>query len=261
MTLLRWSRVNRRAGAPQSIGHDDEPTKEETKRGYLTKQAVFRDLLPDDIEEIVNRTRMMTTPKGKIFFVPGESGEVLYLLKKGKVELYRLTPEGRKLVVDIIDPGTFFGEMACIGQGMQDSYAEVTEDALICVMSRRDIQNLMLEKPIVALRILEFIGQRLVEVTTRLEESAFLGAEERVASLLLRLSVPHDGRLLVDGHTHQDLADMLGLYRETVTHALDHLKARGLIAMERKRIELLQPEPIRALAHQDETTESLAPGQ
>lgn len=239
-------------------GEADDRTlsEEETKQGYLTKQAIFRDLSHAEIERIAKMTRMITTPKGKVFYVPGETGEVLFLLKKGKVELYRQTPDGRKLVVDIVGPGTFFGDMACIGQNMHDSFAQAAEDALVCVMSRNDIQKLMLDKPTVAVRILEAIGQRLVEVTTQLEETAFLGAQERGAALLLRLSVHKDGQLVVEGYSHQDLAYMLGTYRETVTNALDSMKAEGLIEVSRKRVVLLQPERIREMAREDESLKS-----
>lgn len=249
MAMSRWRPFRRRDSGAES-DHEDPLTAEETKQGYLTKQVIFRDLPADEIERVSKMTRMITTRKGQVFYVPGETGEVLFLLKEGKVELYRLTPDGRKLTIDLIGPGTFFGDMACIGQNMQDSFAEAADDALVCVMSRNDIQKLMLEKPTVGMRILEAVGQRLVEVTTRLQETTFLGAQERLAALLLRLATRRDDTLVVEGYSHQDLAYMLGTYRETVTHALDHLKTRGLIEIGRKRVVLLQPEDIRAVARE-----------
>jgi CRP-like cAMP-binding protein len=253
MPLTRLRPFGRRAGAGTDLSHDHQLTEEETKQGYLTKQAIFRDLSHAEIERIAKMTRMITTRKGQVFYIPGETGEVLFLLKEGRVELYRLTPDGRKLTIDIVGPGTFFGDMACIGQNMQDSFAEAAEDALVCVMSRNDIQKLMLDKPTVGMRILEAVGQRLVEMTTRLEETTFLGAQERVAALLLRLATHKGGQLVVEGYSHQDLAYMLGTYRETVTNALDHLKAEGLIEVGRKRVVLLQPERIREIAQEDES--------
>ena len=118
-------------------------------------------------------------------------------------------------------------------------------------MSRNDIQKLMLDKPTVAMRILESVGHRLVEVTTRLEETAFQGSEERIASLLLRLASRRDGELVVEGYSHQDLAYMLGLYRETVTNALDHFKERGLIEVGRKRVVVRQPEGLHEVAQEE----------
>lgn len=251
MSISRWQSFRRQRAGTGAHDEDELPV-EETKQGYLTKQAIFRDLPPTDIERISRMTRMVTTRKGQVFYVPGETGEVLFLLKEGKVELYRLTPDGRKLVVDIVGPGTFFGDMACIGQHMQDSFAEAGEDALICVLSRQDVERLLIDKPQVALRILESVGQRLVEMTTRFEETAFLGANERVAALLLRLAVHEKNLLVVAGYSHQDLAYMLGMYRETVTNALDHLKAEGVIEVGRKRVVLLRPDRVRTMAGEEE---------
>jgi CRP-like cAMP-binding protein len=104
------------------------------------------------------------------------------------------------------------------------------------------------------------VGQRLVNITTRLEETAFMGARERVASLLLRLAVPRKGEHLVEGYSYQDLAYMLGTYRETVTNALNDLKSQQLIAIAPKRVVLLQPERLREIAQAGESVECSSSG-
>jgi CRP-like cAMP-binding protein len=183
-----------------------------------------------------------------LLYVPGEAAEAIFLLESGTVELYRLTADCRKLVFDVLEPGSFFGDAARSGQVAHDCYAEAVEDAQIRIMSREDIRRLMLDKPVVATRILAAGIRRLAAVRNRLEEVKFTVADARVAALLLRLAVRHDGQLTVRGHSHQDLADMLGLYRETLTHVLDEPKLRGFIAVSRKRVVLLQPERIRGIA-------------
>lgn len=252
MPLPRLSSFGRRS-ARHSPKFEATVDDEESKLGYLMKQAIFRDLSHAEVERIAKMTKMITTPKGKVFYFPGETGEVLFLLKEGRVELYRLTPDGRKLVIDIVGPGTFFGDMACIGQQMHDSFAEAADDSLICVMSRHDIQKLMLDRPTVAIRVLESIGHRLVETTARLEDSAFKGANERVASLLLRLAETKGDSCVVEGYSHQDLAYMLGVYRETVTNALDHLKTLGLVTVSRKRVVLVNRDAVCELAQRSKT--------
>lgn len=98
---------------------------------------------------------MQTCRAGRVFYTPGETGEALFILKKGRVQLYRMSPEGRKLVIARLEPICFFGEMSCVGQGMYNTFAEATEDSLICTMSRHDVERLLLSKPQVAVRILE----------------------------------------------------------------------------------------------------------
>lgn len=99
-------------------------------------------------------------------------------------------------------------------------------------MSRSDVERLLLSKPKVALRILEAVGKRVVQAETQLEEIAFKGLIPRLASLLLREAKDSE----ITGLSHQDIAERLGVYRETVTSALNELKTAGLIEIGRKRI-------------------------
>jgi CRP-like cAMP-binding protein len=128
--------------------------------------------------------------------------------------------------------------MALLGTKMHNTFAEAIEDCLICIMSRADLERLILNKPQVALRILEVTGKRLREAEERLENMAFKGIPARLASLLLRLA-EEQGTDEISGLTHQDLAESVGTYRETATQVLNDLKSQGLIEIGRKRIKVL----------------------
>ncbi|HEM60733.1 MAG TPA: Crp/Fnr family transcriptional regulator, partial [Chloroflexi bacterium] len=179
---------------------------------------------------------------------PEDSGEALFIIKEGKIQLYRISSEGRKLVTTTLGPGTVFGEMTLIGQGMYDSYAEATEKCAVYKMERVDLEKLLLEKPAVALRILDVLGRRLREVEARLEDVAFKTVAGRLASLLLRLTKEH-GRI-IRGFTHQNLADDIGTHRETATQTLTRFRAEGLVQTGRKRIEILDPEGLWQIANE-----------
>jgi CRP-like cAMP-binding protein len=207
---------------------------------------IFADLDPAELAEIDRMMVFTTYERGKTLYEPDERKEVLFMLKTGRVEIYRLSLEGRKLVIASIGPGTFFGEMALVGQGMYDSFAEAVEDSTACVMTRSDVERLLLAKPKVALRFLEGVGQRLKDSEARLEEIAFKNARSRLASLLLQLG---QGRDTVD-LSHQDLADRLGFYRETVTNALDQFKADGLIKTGRRKITIVNSDELEHIARQ-----------
>lgn len=223
----------------------DEPGQ----RGCLSANRLFRDLSPEEMKMITGSTRRTTVPKGKMIYMPGKTGEVLCLLCEGSVHLYRLSAEGRKFVVQTIGPMTFFGEMALVGQNMQDLFAEAAEDCTICVMGRTDVEKLILWKPHVALRMLEEIGQRLHEVQERLGDSVLKKVPARVASLLLRLS--NEGTQPIKEMSHENLAHLVGSYRETVTFTLDHLRDEGIIDMGRKRISILNLEKLRKVAAEE----------
>jgi CRP-like cAMP-binding protein len=205
------------------------------KIGYLSALELFHDFSPEEMLEIDRATKMQTCAAGRVFYMPDETGEVLFILKKGAVQIYRMSPEGRKLVIAKLPAYSFFGEMSCIGQGMYDTYAEATEESLICTMSRSDVERLLLAKPKVALRILEAVGQRVVDAERQLEEIAFKGLIPRLASLLLHEASGNE----IKGLSHQDIAERLGVYRETVTSALNELKTAGLIEIGRKKITIV----------------------
>lgn len=217
------------------------------KMRYLSELAVFQDLTPREMQELNRITTMSHVPRGRVFYRPEEPGEVLFILKEGRVQLYRISPEGKKLVITTLGPHTLFGEMALLGAKMHNTFAEAIDDCLICVMSRTDLERLILNKPQVALRILEVTGKRLREAEERLENMAFKGIPARLASLLLRLA-EEQGSNEISGLTHQDLAESVGTYRETATQVLNDLKSQGLIDIGRKRIKILDAERLAEVA-------------
>jgi len=208
---------------------------------------IFQDLSDAEIEEIDRATTMSSCRRGKILYMPEDTSEVLFLLKQGRIQLYRISPDGKKLVIGTVGPGAIFGEMALIGQGMHNTFAEASEDSVLCVMGRSDVERLLVTKPKVALRIFESLGRRLKEAEARLEEIAFKGIPARLASLLLQLA-DEQGSDTITGFTHQDLGEQIGTYRETTTQTLNTFKSAGLIDIGRKRITIQDREGLRRIA-------------
>ena len=208
----------------------------ETKIGYLATVDIFRDLSSDEMKEIAESTAMTTCQAGKIFYSPNQYGDVIFILKKGKVQIYRMSSEGRKLVIETLGPGTIFGEMSLVGTGLYDAFAEALEDSLLCVMNRQDVEKLILSKPKIAVRLLETMGARLRESEERLEQTLFHEVPNQLAALLLRLRSENGTDTIAT--THEELADHLGVYRETVTTALNRLKREGLVSIGRKRVQI-----------------------
>jgi CRP-like cAMP-binding protein len=223
------------------------PEDRSNKFGYLQMVDLFQDLTEVEIEEIDRATTMSTCRRGKIFYMPEDTSQVLFLLKEGRVQLYRISPDGKKLVIATVGPGAIFGEMALIGQGMHNTFAEAVEDCVLYVMSREDVERLLVTKPKVAVRMFEALGSRLKETETRLEEIGFKGIPARLASLLLQLA-DERGSDTITGLTHQDLGEQIGTYRETTTQTLNTFRSEGLIDIGRKRITILDREGLRRLA-------------
>jgi CRP-like cAMP-binding protein len=219
----------------------------EDKRDHLSDVDLFRDLSERDMAELERATTITTVPRGRVFYEPEDVSQVLFLIQEGRVQIYRISPEGKKLVIATLGPGALFGEMALLGQQMHNAFAEALDDCRIFVMSRADLERLILNQPSVGQRVLETTGRRLRDAEKRLEDMAFKSIPARLASLLLRMSA-EQGSDEVVGMTHQDLAETVGTYRETATQVLNDMKADGLIEIGRKRIKILDRARLEVLA-------------
>jgi CRP/FNR family cyclic AMP-dependent transcriptional regulator len=235
-------RAPARAALPMSAG---ALAQRQMKREYLSKQDLFCDLPAEEIGTLERQTRMFTSPKGRILYSQEDRAEALFLLKQGRVQLYRLTPSGKRLELATLLPGMFFGEMPLLGESLRHAFAEAVEDSLICVMSRVDVERLIREKPAVALRMIEVISRRLAEAEARLEEVAYRSVAARIAAVLLRLSQGGTNEMVL--LTHQELGDMVGALRATVTEVLNELQAAGLVELRRGHIRLCDCVGLRSL--------------
>ena len=215
----------------------------EYKLQFLHEVDILRDLTPEEMDWMKHATQMVTCEAGRMIYGPHNRIEALFILKWGRVRVYRLTSEGKKLEIANLGPGTFFGEMPFINARMHNTFAEAVEDTLICVMSRQDVERLIARKPQVAIRMLEVLSDRLVANEQRLEALAFQGVPGRLASALMRLA--EDG---VVRASHQELAEAVGAYRETVTKTLDEFQREGLVELSRMRIVVKDRDRLATLA-------------
>ncbi len=221
---------------------------ETEKFGYLREVDIFQDLTDAEVVEISRMTRMCLYSTNHIFYMPDDPGEVLFIIKKGRVQLYRVSPDGRKLVFKTLQEGAVFGHMGMIGQRLHNTFAEAVGECKICIMNRTDVEGLLMAKPVVALRIMEHMGNRLLDVEQRFEDIAFRRMPSRIARLILQLTEEHGGGDALKGYTHQQLADMLGTYRETTTQILNDFKGAGYIKLGRKSIEIIDVAALEAMA-------------
>ncbi|MBA2363417.1 MAG: Crp/Fnr family transcriptional regulator [Chloroflexia bacterium] len=205
------------------------------KREYLRKIDIFRDLSHEEMDTLDKMTRMTTVEKGRVIYRQEDRAQGLFLLKTGRVRLARITPSGKKLDLAVLEPGTFFGEMPLLAERRRNAYAEAIDDCLLCVMSQHDIERLVLTQPHVGLRIIGVLSRRLAESEARLEDLAYRSVPARLASVLLRLG--ENG--VVEGITHEDLGDMVGAYRETVTKTLNEFQVAGYLKLSRRKVQIL----------------------
>lgn len=233
----------------------------------LSEVYIFQDLSENELNAIAARAPMQTVEAGTVLYTPDQEIEVLFILKKGRVRLFRISPSGKTFTTAILTPGSIFGEMAILGQRMHDQFAEALEACVICLMSKEDVKQILLSDPRIAARLAESLGRRLLEMEQRLSDFAFKSVAQRVMSTLLMFCHGHEmrqnwlfGRKRCEIRcTHEQLASFVGTYRETVTKVLDELRDQGLIELRRGKIILLDVAAIQALAEGETDLERSVP--
>ena len=176
---------------------------------------------------------------------------MLFLLRAGRVQLYHLSTDGRKLITTTLEAGACFGEIPLIGQGVYNSFAEAVEESCIYLISKHEVEHLLTQKPAVTVALLQIVGQRMAQLEAQLIDVTFKSATARLATLLLQLAHPINSatdHLAVDGFSPEELAERLGVYRETVSVSLRDLREAGTIELRRKHITITHPEQLKDIA-------------
>ena len=230
----------------------NEPWQESApaREWVLREFDLFADLDESEMAAIASAAPMSEVPKGQTLVSPHTPREVLFIVKKGRVRLFRTTADGRSLTTAIVSPGEVFGEMTSVGQHLLDTWAETLEPAVLCVMSRADVQRLLLSDPRIAARIAEYLGERLAGMERRLSDTVLRPVPARVAAALAAMA--GGTRPAVVRLTHEQLADLVGTTRETTTKVLGDLQDRRLLVLKRGKIVIPDAQKLAKLA-EDET--------
>ncbi|AXK37200.1 Crp/Fnr family transcriptional regulator [Streptomyces armeniacus] len=240
----------RREETRRMIDHHDGETGGTDRTWCISEVDIFRDLPEREMDAIAAAAPMKTYAAGDILHAPAQPSEVLFILKRGRVRIFRVSADGRALTCAIISSGTIFGEMALLGQRMYDNFAEALDDVTVCVMSRADVRKLLLSDARIAARITEILGRRLADLEQRLSDSVFKSVPQRIATTLTTLATRTDApasRLRPGARhpqialTHEQLAALAGTSRETTTKVLREFAAHGLLRLARGRITVLEP--------------------
>lgn len=208
--------------------------------------GIFQDLTLDEIRELEKNYHFKEVGAKTVFYESRGAGETVFFIKEGRVRLYHLSAEGKTYTTAILEAGAFFGELTLQpGSSGYDSYAEAASDCIVGLISHADFEKFLLADCRIAVRITEAMGKRLVEAEQRLADSVLKKFPSRLVSLLLRFA-RKDGLTTVH-LTHDELAQLLGMRRETVTRILNDLQNQELIDLQRGRITLLNREKLEAI--------------
>jgi CRP/FNR family cyclic AMP-dependent transcriptional regulator len=210
----------------------------------LSGVDIFEGLSKEEIREILNdllrRNAEIDLGAGEVFYTPQEPDGKLFVLKRGRVRIYKM--EGsHEFTLEVVDAGTVFGEVAFTAHRLRDAYAEAMEPSVLLAMEREDVERLIRQKPQVGLRMISLLSERLRYYETRMEDITLKAVPARLASLLLFLveseGVQAPGEIrLPTRYTHEHLGTMIGANREAVTRAFGRLQDEGAVQFRRRLI-------------------------
>lgn len=217
----------------------------------LKTQALFEALDEAELQALARRAHVRRYAQDEVLFAEGDACQGLYVLVSGRVKIFKASASGREQVLAVEEPGSSFAELPVFDGGPYPASASAMSDTEVLFISRSDVRALCLERPEVALKILQVVAARQRRVVAVIEELSFTTVHQRLVSWLLRQAAsngrpPERGTIVTLPSSHHELAAHVGTVRELVSRNLTRLQAQGFIAVEARQITLLDPKGLEA---------------
>jgi CRP/FNR family transcriptional regulator/CRP/FNR family cyclic AMP-dependent transcriptional regulator len=207
----------------------------------LRNIPLFSSVRDADLEAIASLLIERRFPRHKTIVEEGLPGDYMYILCEGRVQVSKLSDDGREKIREFLEDGDFFGEMSLLDNAPRSASVRALADTRILALSRADFLAVLRRSPDLAMAVIQELTRRLRRVDDQASSLSFQRVEERTKGLLTRLAKedPQNvGRRVTPALTHQQIADMIGTSRETVTRALKLLKEHGWLEQEGKKYVL-----------------------
>jgi CRP/FNR family transcriptional regulator, cyclic AMP receptor protein len=236
---------------------------EEEQVELLCRVDIFESLPKEEVRDILRdllqQNAEIQLGAGEVFYTPKEPDGKLFILKQGRVRIYKME-SSREFTLEVVNAGTVFGEVAFTAHRLRDAYAEAIEPSILLAMERAEVERLIQQNPQVGIRIISLLSERLHYYETRMEDVTLKGVPARLASLILFLieseGVKRPGEISIPTrYTHEHLGTMIGANREAVTRAFGRLQDEGALQIRRRLIyvEALERAAGRLLEEEGET--------
>ncbi|MEO2083507.1 MAG: Crp/Fnr family transcriptional regulator [Desulfurobacteriaceae bacterium] len=210
----------------------------------LRKIPLLSELSEEQLKKILSIATLKKYPKGKVIFTPSQKGEFFYILKKGKVKVFK-TAKGKEQILKVFSKPAIFGEAASFTGSYFPAWAESLEESEVLVIPRKEFLNLLREDPEIGMKLLSVMAQRLMHLTGVIENLSLKDALSKVSSYILTLY----GETGEEITFRTNIAAMeLGLTKETVSRMLSKLKEMGIIEKKRNSIKVKDPEALKELS-------------
>jgi CRP/FNR family cyclic AMP-dependent transcriptional regulator len=219
----------------------------------LRKCDVLSESPNDILERLMPGLNLGTFRPRQVIYLPGDRAQGVHFLISGRIKISKVTRDGKELTLAYRSEGDFFGEPCLLDGGPREEMAEAMDASTTIEVSREAVDDLLKADGRAAYKFARALIARRKDLETRVEQLIFKDVGAKLAELLLSLGQEHgvsDQRGLIVGLkiTHQEMANLIGSTRETVSLTLSQFKRKGLIQTEGRRVILSDPEGLRALA-------------
>jgi len=178
-------------------------------------------------------------PKDTILFNKGDESDSLYIVCSGKAHVIARDEQGREIVLSAIGPGEYFGEMAALDGGPRSATIVTKEPAEILIINKDQFRDSLSSNPDLMFNLVRVLLERLRKADEKIESLAFMNVYGRVTGFLMQAAEPQGEKWVIrDALTHQEIADMVGSSRETVSRTIKELRDAGHISIEKKQITI-----------------------
>jgi CRP/FNR family transcriptional regulator, cyclic AMP receptor protein len=227
------------------------PLQEEIR--LLSMVDILGPLSDEQMEDLARRTPDTFLEQDDVLYTPKEGMERLFILKKGRVQLYEVNHEGDEITLSVIEDGNVFGEMALTAQSLTGIYVRALTPATVVSLRREDLEDLIMTKPEVGLRLVRDLAQRLHDSEARYADIVGKDVPARLATLILTLVdsegvVSSESYRIPNHYTHERLASMIGCKRVAVTRAFRKLEEGGAVVLKDRRIIVKDKDALQDMA-------------
>ena len=210
----------------------------------LQSVSLFWDLPKEQLGYIANQMIPKKYISGEYFFLEDSEGEQCFFVIHGSVKVTRLSKDGREVILAILSEGEFFGEMSLLDGDARSANVIALEDTKVFTLNRQDFLNVIKENPLIAIELLKVLGQRLRKSDRQITSLSLSDAEKRIALCVLRIA-DEQGTIqkglvtIIKMPIQQDIANMSGTSRETVSRTLKLFETEGFITRDLRKLIIL----------------------
>ena len=200
----------------------------------LKRVPLFEELSEGELEALSHVALLRTFPKDRVVIMAEEEGDSLFVIHDGQVKVSIVSEDGREVILSILGEGNFFGEMSLLDGHPRSANVTTTQATELLMVRRADFLRFIQKSPQTAIKLLSVLASRLRITDRKIEGLALSDVTGRISQTLLQLAdeqgvATQEGVLIRDRPTHQDLANMSGTTRETVSRILKRLENQGYI--------------------------------